>query len=85
MEGTMAGIEEPLTDLLDREMRYLEEAIALVAGGRVDRVIVAGLRFGRALVEPLQDEASIAGIRLVTLTTAGGTGADIAVERGAAA
>ena len=53
----------------------------MVAGGGSPRVVVSGLRFGEALLEPGQALASAAGVRLVPLWMPDDAGADIAVER----
>ncbi len=46
---------------LDSELILLRDAIAMVAGGGSPRVVVSGLRFGEALLEPGQALASAAG------------------------
>ena len=66
---------------LEHEMNLLREAIAMVASGGSRRVVVGGLRFGEALLEPAQGLATEAGVRLVPLWMPDDAGADIAVER----
>jgi hypothetical protein len=66
---------------LDQEMALIREAIAMVAGGGSPRVVVGGLHFGEALLEPSQILAAEAGLRIVPLWMPDDAGADIAVER----
>ena len=66
---------------LDQELILLRQAIAMVADGESPRVVLNGLRFGEALLEPGQALASAAGVRLVPLWMPDDAGADIAVER----
>jgi hypothetical protein len=66
---------------LDRELQLVREAIALVAGGGARRVVVAGLRFGDALVVPGSRLALEAGVRVTRLPTADDARIDLAVEQ----
>lgn len=66
---------------LEREMRLIREAIAMVASGRAPRVVLAGIHFGETLFDPARRLALEAGVRLVPLWRADEAGADIAVER----
>ena len=66
---------------LERELRLVREAIAMVAGGGSTRVTVAGLHFGEALLTTARSLATEAGVRLVPLWMPDDAGADIAVER----
>jgi hypothetical protein len=66
---------------LEIEMRLVRDAIAMVASGGSPRVILAGLRFGEALLASGRLLASEAGVRLVPLWMPDDAGADIAVER----
>jgi hypothetical protein len=66
--------------VLEREMRLLREAIAMVAGGGAPRVILVGLRFGDTMLDPAQRIALEAGVR-VTPMWRSGAGADLSVER----
>jgi hypothetical protein len=66
---------------LEHEMNLVREAIAMVASGGSPRVIVAGLKFGEALLVPARGLATEAGVRLVPLWMPDDAGADIAIER----
>lgn len=66
---------------LEREMRLVREAIAMVSGGGSPRVTVAGLHFGQALLSTARGLATESGVRLVPLWMPDDAGADIAVER----
>jgi hypothetical protein len=66
---------------LEREMRLVREAIAVVADGVSPRVTVAGLRLGEQLLDPGRRLAAEAGVRLVPLWHADEAGVDIAIER----
>lgn len=62
-------------------MNLVRDAIAMVAGGGSPRVVVAGLRFGEALLASGRQLATAAGVRLVPLWMPDDAGADIAIER----
>jgi len=66
---------------VDRELRLVTDAIAMVAGGRSSRVTVAGLALGDAVLEPARRLARQAGVRIVPEWTADEEGVDITVER----
>ncbi len=66
---------------LEIEMRLVRDAIAMVAGGGSPRVVLAGLRFGEALLASGRLQAAEVGVRLVPLWMPDDAGADIAVER----
>jgi hypothetical protein len=66
---------------LEHEMNLVNEAIGMVASGASRRVVVAGLRFGEALIAPATSMAAEAGVRLVPLWMPDDAGADIAIER----
>jgi hypothetical protein len=66
---------------LEIEMRLVRDAIAMVASGGSPRVVLAGLRFGEALLVSGRLQATEAGVRLVPLWMPDDAGADIAVER----
>lgn len=66
---------------LEQELLLVREAIDMVAGGGAPRVVVGGLQFGEALVEPARELADAAGVRVVPLWMPDDAGADIAIER----
>ena len=66
---------------LEHEMNLVREAIAMVAAGGAQRVVLGGLRFGEELLTPGRGLAAEAGVRLVPLWMADDAGADIAIER----
>ena len=63
-----------------RELSLAREAIALVAAGGSARVVVAGIRFGEAILEDAQRLALEAGVRVKPIRRAEGFGADLLVE-----
>jgi hypothetical protein len=66
---------------LDRELRLVSDAIAMVASGHSPRVTVGGLRLGDELLEPARRLAGQAGVRIVPHWMADEAGVDITVER----
>jgi hypothetical protein len=66
---------------LAREMRFVREAIAMVASGGAPRVVLAGLHFDETLLDPARRLALEAGVRLVPVSRADEAGADIAIEK----
>jgi len=66
---------------LEYELRLLQEAISLVAGGHAPRVIVGGLRLGDQVLEPARLMGIQAGVRIVPLWNADEAGLDIEVDR----
>jgi hypothetical protein len=81
MDQTSIDSNARVGQILEHEMNLVREAIAMVAGGGSPRVMVAGLRFGEALLLPARGLAAEAGVRLVALWMPDDAGADIAVER----
>jgi hypothetical protein len=79
MADVLVTKAELFSPALDRELQLVREAIAMVAGGGARRVIVAGIRFGADLVEPGRRLALEAGVRLMQLDRADGTGVDLAI------
>src|SRR6266576_2785346 len=77
MEDTGPGA--PTRDL-DQELQLVAEAIAMVSRGGWPRVTVAGLRLGSALLEPAEQLARTAGVRIVPRPSEDESGVDIAVE-----
>ena len=83
MDGVLPDVDrtaEVVPAVLEREMRMIREAIAVVASGAAPRVILANLRFGEELLDRGRRLAEDAGLGLVPLWRAG-EGADLAVER----
>lgn len=74
-------MDQTVASTLERELRIVGEAIALVAAGGAPRVVVGGLRFAEKLLPCARTLASEAGVRLVPLWMPDDAGADIAVER----
>jgi len=66
--------------VLEREMRMIREAIAVVSSGAALRVTLANLRFGEELLDRARVLAEDAGLSLVPMWRAG-EGADLAIER----
>ena len=66
---------------LEIEMRLVRDAIAMVAGGGAPRVVLAGLRFGEALLASGRLQAAAVGVRIVPLWMPDDAGADLAIER----
>lgn len=56
-------------EMLDRELNLIREAIAMVASGQSQRIVVASLHFGRELLEPARKIADGQGVRIVPLWT----------------
>ena len=65
---------------LEQEMALVREAITMVAARRAPRVVVAGIRFGEALLVPARALAAEAGVRVVPLWMPDDAGLDIAIE-----
>jgi hypothetical protein len=65
---------------IERETQLVREAIALVAAGASPRVIVAGIRYGEALLDDARRMALAAGVRVNPIWKSDHDGADIAVE-----
>ena len=67
-------------ETLEREMRLIREAIALVATGHSPRVVVANLHFGEAIIDPSRLIADGQGVRVVPLWSIGDALVGVAVE-----
>jgi len=83
MEGSTDRTDTVVPVTLEHEMQLINEAIVLVASGRTNRTVVAGLQLGDALLEPARRIAAEAGVQLVPLWYADEHGLDIAIERAA--
>jgi len=66
--------------LLDRDIRLIKDAIAMVAGGHAPRVTVAGSRFAEDLLEAAQAWATQAGVRITPLWRTDESGLDLTIE-----
>lgn len=66
---------------IEREMRLIQDAIALVASGGAPRAAVFGLRLGDQLLDPARRIALQAGVCAVPLWRADEAGIDIAIEQ----
>jgi hypothetical protein len=75
------GMAAAVGSALDQEMRLVTEAIAMVASGASPRVVIAGIRFGEAILAPGRRMASNAGLKLVPIWRADESGFDVAIER----
>jgi hypothetical protein len=67
-------------EILEREMRLIREAIALVDSGGSPRVVLSNIQFGEALLDAAQRLAADTRVRVIPLWRSG-EGADLAVER----
>ena len=81
MADVVDRMAEVVPATLDREMRMVREAIAMVASGGAPRVVLGGIRFGEALVEWARGRAGEAGVVLTPLWRTDEAGADLSVER----
>lgn len=81
MDDVEDQVAQVVPATLEREMRLIREAIAMVASGGAPRVVVAGINFGETLLDPARRLALEAGVRLVPLWRADEAGADVAIER----
>lgn len=57
------------------------DAIVMVSTGASPRVIVAGIRFGAAIMDDVRRLALNAGVRVRSIEREAGTGPDLLVER----
>ncbi len=81
MDQLADHVADEVARTLEREMRLIRGAIALVASGGAPRVIVAGLRLGEQLLDSSSRIAREAGVRLVPLWSADEAGVDLSIER----
>jgi hypothetical protein len=81
MDGVEDQAARAVPAMVEYETRLVHEAIAMVASGSAPRVILAGIRFGEALLDPGRRLALEAGVRIVPLRRADEAGIDLAVER----
>ena len=81
MDDPVDRTAEAIPATLEKEMRLIREAIALVASGRAPRTIVANLLLSEALLAPAGRMAADAGVALTPLWHTDDSGVDLAVER----
>jgi len=61
-------------------MNLIRSAIAMVASGQSQRIVVASLHFGQELLEPARQIASGVGVQVVPLWSIDDSGTSLAVE-----
>ncbi len=66
---------------IDHELLLIKEAILMVASGHSPRVILAGIHFGEALLDPGRRLAHDAGVQLIPLRRVDNARSDLAIER----
>jgi hypothetical protein len=79
----MAVLDRDITRVgmsLDTEIRFVAEAVALVASGRSRRVVVAGLHDDPAVLRQARRSAARAGLALIPIPGACDGLIDLAVE-----
>ncbi len=81
MDQPIDRTTEAVPATLEKEMRLIREAIALVASGGAPRTVVAGLQLSDALLAPARLMATEAGVTLVPLWRTDDSGLDFAIER----
>jgi len=64
----------------ERELRMAREAIALVASGASPRVVIAGIRYGDAILESARRLGLDSGVRVNPIRDPQRHGADLVVE-----
>ncbi|MBI3748700.1 MAG: hypothetical protein HY262_07635 [Chloroflexi bacterium] len=73
-------VNDAVPAVIERELRMVREAIAMVASGYAPRVTLAGLHFGEALLEQATGWATAEGVRLTPLWRTDEAGVDLAIE-----
>jgi hypothetical protein len=81
MDDTQHPITSGMHSAVERELRMVENAIAVVAAGGAPRVTVAGLSLAEAILPVARTLAEDAGVRLVPLWHPDDAGLDITIER----
>ena len=76
----VAGREAVVEHAIARELELVRQAVAMVAAGGSQRVVVGNLRFGAELLPSAQALAAARGVRVVPIWRADEDGADISVE-----
>ena len=85
MEISTDRAGRPVERTIEMELDLVREAIAMVAGGRSRRVVVAGLRFGASIIDRARLVAESSDVNVVLLQAPDNAGPDIAVERASVA
>ena len=79
-DGSSTGLDEPSArDAIDHELALVESAMALIEAGASTRVTLAGLRFGRQILEHSAVARFRGRVRLEPLWHLDGSGCDISV------
>jgi hypothetical protein len=76
--------ETAVRDEIDRELRLVDSAIALVRAGAAVRVTVANLRLGAAVVEAARARAGLHRLHVTADWTPGDGSCALVVDRGSA-
>lgn len=71
----------PIRRSYDYELQLVREAIAMVASGGAPRVVLGGIEFPEAVLDPARRVALAAGVRLLSVPRADDTGVDISIQR----
>jgi hypothetical protein len=85
MDQTSDRLSTVVSETIERELRLIGEACAMVAAGHSRRVVVGSLRFGHELLEPARAIAQEKGVRVVPLWTIEDATTGMAIEAGASA
>lgn len=75
--------ETAVRDEIDRELRLVDSAIALVRAGAASRVTVANLRLGASVLEAARARAGLHRLRVTADWTPGDEACALVVDRGA--
>jgi hypothetical protein len=75
--------ENAVRDEIDRELRLVDAAIALVRAGAAVRVTVANLRLGASVLEAARARAGLHRLRVTADWTPGDVACALVVDRGA--
>jgi hypothetical protein len=85
MEQTPDRLTTVVSETLERELRLIREACAMVAEGHSRRVVVSSLRFGHELLGSARAIAEQKGVRVVPLWTIEDATTGLAIEASASA
>jgi hypothetical protein len=73
-------VQQAVPAVLERELRVVREAIAMVAAGNAPRVTIAGLRFGETILAPARELALESGVTITPLWRGDEAGVDLSIE-----